>query len=349
MSSHTDKQCRKQKRGNDAARIAIHQGEYDEWSNEQSNDNYHSFLLHFHETQNKDLEEPDDYPEELQTKIVKAPEKASETKYKSKVLPCKETENTTKMKVEVSVQPIEIVEVIEIIEIVEIIEEVQYERIQVERDDITENTDAILQIKADEAEPSEKLLVDSGASANIVRDASKFVEFQEDFKPDKHSVTLANGDIEKVAEKRGTILIHLRDEAGVIRDVYLGDTLYCPSYPQDIFSVKSALKDGGKVVLNSDDGELIMGDGSKFPIGSTDGMYKLDLFEKPKFVYDTNKVNKSDVTKHEMTIEDMTTTPKKDFSCKTCTQHHFVREKYADGQRSRSIHQTIIETIAQDI
>ena len=77
-------------------------------------------------------------------------------------------------------------------------------------------------------------------------------------------------------------------------------------------------------MMNGAMSELIMEDGIKIP--NRDGNYKLDLFEKAKFVHDTNKVNKSGVTKHERTVEDS-----RGLSCNTCTQHHFVREKYADG------------------
>ena len=323
MSSHTDKQCRKQKKANDAAQIAVHQWEDNEWSNEQRKMNYHSFVLHFHETENEDIEEPDEYSESTQAEkeegaeqtavngsnkqeevtvneehnlkmIVKEEtekvfEKRSETENKRK-LNREGSQNNSKIKAEESEQQTEVIEITEIMEIVEIIEIVEIVEIIEEIEEVKEiieetetegvNTDQVLHMKDDEEEPYENLLVDSGASSNIATDTSKFVQFQEDFDPKKHSFTLANGDIERVAEKRGTILIHIRDETGVIRDVYLEDTLYCPSYPQDIFSVKAALRNGGKGIFNPNDGELIMKDGTKFPIGSTNGLYHLDLFEK---------------------------------------------------------------------
>ena len=202
----------------------------------------------------------------------------------------------------------------------------------------------------DEIQPSiGSLLVDSGASSHIVVDTSKFVSFQDNFKPEEHSLEYANGNIEQVAERRGTILVHFKDEMGEIRDIYLEDTLYCPSFPQDIFSTKAALRKGGSVILRSKDGELITSDGTMFPINCSGELYHLDLYDNPApvntevgdnycIIDEANSckppsirsasleewhhilghVNTSDILKLEKAVSDMKITGKKDFPCSTC-------------------------------
>ena len=190
-------------------------------------------------------------------------------------------------------------------------------------------------------EPSDEFLVDSGSSSHIVNNTTRFVSFDDDFEPEKHSVTLANGKVEKVAEKRGTILINIRTDSGHLADVYLEKTLYIPSYPVDIFSVKAVTRNGGSVLLKSDDG-LLTKDGTNFPIRTQDGeLYYLDLYNSNAVVNDVvnsckpsairtssleewhrilGHVNKKDILKLEQVVEDMKITSKKDdFSCDTCT------------------------------
>ena len=126
------------------------------------------------------------------------------------------------------------------------------------------------------AEP-ELLLVDSGASSHIFNDESKFISFDENYEPKKHSVELADGTIcTNVAKKRGTAVVNLRDENNELWAAEMEDALYIPSYPQSIFSVKAATrkKEDGKendtvVLLRSESGELLS-NGVRFPI-HTDG------------------------------------------------------------------------------
>ena len=83
------------------------------------------------------------------------------------------------------------------------------------------------------------LLVDTGATAHILNDKSKILKFEENFKPENHSIELA--DVSMVcgvvsAEGRATIILH--DLEGVAHEVFLEDALYIPSYRQNIFSVQ---------------------------------------------------------------------------------------------------------------
>ena len=231
------------------------------------------------------------------------------------------------------------------------------------------------------------LLVDSGASSHIVKDTSKFVSFQNDFKPENHSLELANGNIEQVAEKRGTILVHFKDEMGEIRDIYLEDTLYCPSFPTDIFSTKAALRKGGSVVLKSNDGELITSDGTMFPINCEGELYHLDLYGNPAQVntemgdndciideansckapsirsasleewhHILGHVNTSDILKLEKAVSDMKITGKKDFPCSTriLSKQPVYRSREPDERASaplQFVHSDLagpIEPVARD-
>lgn len=62
----------------------------------------------------------------------------------------------------------------------------------------------------------------------------------------------------------------------------LNNVLYCPSFSQNIFSVKSATKadEGSKVVLDSRGGDLITSDGTIFPIKADKGLYILKNHRK---------------------------------------------------------------------
>ena len=128
------------------------------------------------------------------------------------------------------------------------------------------------------------MLVDCGATSHIVNDESKFVEFQEDFNPKSHNIELADGKVSNnLAEKRGTVKIHIQDENNVTREVFLQNTLYIPSFPQEIFSVKAACEKkegdeiGAKVVLDGDGGTLVSKYGISFPISTKGKLYYLQL------------------------------------------------------------------------
>ena len=140
---------------------------------------------------------------------------------------------------------------------------------------------------------------------------------------------------------QGTILLKLYDDKGIIRDVYLQKTLYIPSYPHDIFSVRSALEKGGMVILKPNDGELILKDGTTFPISVKNGLYYLDLENglfpevdtvnscKPPTVRSLSlaewhqilgHVNQNDILKLESVVHDMQITAKKtNTPCDICT------------------------------
>ena len=78
----------------------------------------------------------------------------------------------------------------------------------------------------------EDLLVDSGCTSHISNDESNFTEFDSTFKPEHHSLTLADGTkCSGMAEKRGKVEVSFTDTNGVDHDVTLHDVLYIPTYP----------------------------------------------------------------------------------------------------------------------
>ena len=87
---------------------------------------------------------------------------------------------------------------------------------------------------------------------------------------------LINGShTNNIAKKRGTVVVDIQDEYGIIRKATLNNALYIPSYPQNIFSVQAATEKGAKVNFNADSGELVNKDGVKFPIQKHGRLYYL--------------------------------------------------------------------------
>ena len=83
----------------------------------------------------------------------------------------------------------------------------------------------------------ETMLVDCGATAHI-NDESKFIKFDNTFKPDEHYVDLAiETRSNNVALKRGDVNITINDSTGKLIEATLKDALYIPVYPRYIFSV----------------------------------------------------------------------------------------------------------------
>lgn len=84
------------------------------------------------------------------------------------------------------------------------------------------------------------LMVDTGATSHIVNNIAKFKSFDNKFKPEMHCAELADGtQCIGVAQCKGNAEVLLIDSTGQRRRATLRDVLFIPSYPQDIFSVKS--------------------------------------------------------------------------------------------------------------
>ena len=121
------------------------------------------------------------------------------------------------------------------------------------------------------------ILVDCGATAHIITDESKFVNFDEMFKPEQHYIELADGTkSNNVASKRGNVAVSIQDANGKYVQVLLKNALFIPSYPQDIFSVQAATEEGASVVFHPDSAELVVNGDTKFKIEKHGRLYYLN-------------------------------------------------------------------------
>ena len=123
---------------------------------------------------------------------------------------------------------------------------------------------------------NDPLLVDTGATSHIVVSDEHFIDVDDTYAPENHYIELADGSRTlSAAKKRGTVLVNITDENNVVRSATLHNALYCPSYPQNIFSVKSATERGHSVYFSRDNSELVSKGGVRFPIHSNGGLYYL--------------------------------------------------------------------------
>ena len=88
-------------------------------------------------------------------------------------------------------------------------------------------------------------MVDMGATFHIINDLTKFTVFNNTFRPEKHSVELADGTcFSGIVQKKCTAEVLLIDSIGQRRKTTLRkekSALFIPSYPPEYF-----LSEGGK-------------------------------------------------------------------------------------------------------
>ena len=114
---------------------------------------------------------------------------------------------------------------------------------------------------------SKGIMVDTGATSHIIRDIVRFKNFDDSFQPKKHFIVLADGTkTNGVILKQGDAEICLENANGNMESVTLKGALFIPSYPQDIFSVKSAIANGAAITFKKNKNELIHKNGTKFNI-----------------------------------------------------------------------------------
>ena len=119
-------------------------------------------------------------------------------------------------------------------------------------------------------------MVDTGATPHTIKDIEGFKNFDDSFQPDNHFIELADGSKTNwVALKRGDAEICLVNANGNKESVTLKGTLFIPSYPQDIFSAKSATANGAAITFKKNKNELIHKNGIKFNIFVHNRLYYL--------------------------------------------------------------------------
>ena len=190
------------------------------------------------------------------------------------------------------------------------------------------------------------LLVDCGATSNIITDKSKFTRFDSTFDPSKHYTEIANGaKANNVDLSWGDVEVVIQDKGGNPKKVTLTNALYIPSYPQDIFSVQAATDRGACKMFQPDHAELKYKDGTEFSTEKNGRLYYLKTFEiniesdSVNYSRDIKELhailghcNYEDIIKLEDVVDGMTVTGKncvKPGDCNTC-----ILGKFADS-RSR--------------
>lgn len=125
------------------------------------------------------------------------------------------------------------------------------------------------------------IMVDAGATSHIINDIGKFKSFDDSFQPESHSVELADGTkCSGMAQRRGTTLIDLLDNAERQHKAQLRDALYMPSYPHAIFSVARATNGGATITFKKGDSCMVTKDGSRFDIHESVNLYYLPTVEE---------------------------------------------------------------------
>ena len=136
----------------------------------------------------------------------------------------------------------------------------------------SDDSDIVSSVSSNDQDPDSTYLVDSGATRHSTFDDDKFISVDEDFKPHQHTIELANGTkITGMAVRKGTIEISLKNSDGEIVTGTLDDVLHVPSFPQNIFSVKAALKKKSSVHFNCDEPSYLKtNDGTVFHLEELD-------------------------------------------------------------------------------
>ena len=183
----------------------------------------------------------------------------------------------------------------------------------------------------------ESLLVDTGATAHIFRDESKFSSFDPTFTPEDHYVELADGTKHnEFALKRGDVRVTLRDKLGNRVAQTLKKALHIPTFPTDIFSVSSAVEDDAAVVFRKEESELILKNGTRFEVKKRNKLFFLENVEISKVnavgipkvptrkadMYLWHRIlghcNSDDVKKLEGIVDGMKILPSEKVQCETC-------------------------------
>ena len=123
---------------------------------------------------------------------------------------------------------------------------------------------------------SKRIMVDTGDTLHIIKDIERLKNFDDSSQTNNHFVELADGTkTNGVALRRGDAEICLVNASGNMESVTLNDALFIPSYPQDIFSVKSATANGAAITFKKNKNELIHKNGTKFNIFVHNWLYYL--------------------------------------------------------------------------
>ena len=172
------------------------------------------------------------------------------------------------------------------------------------------------------------LLVDCGATAHIINDKSKFLNFDKEFDATKHLIELADGSrTNGIVKGKGDAEVLLYDINSKPCYVKLENALYVPSYKQDIFSVQAAITKGASVNFNPSSANLIAPNGTLFDIEKQGKLYYLCSAIAENATHDIKEwhnimghCNVRDILKLEGVVTGMKIKDKADFECEVCIE-----------------------------
>ena len=121
--------------------------------------------------------------------------------------------------------------------------------------------------------PGEDLVVDSGATSNMIKDRDMFVSLDENF---KGSVSNANFSESKILGK-GEVRFRVKDEKGEFKMIELKDNLYVPENSRSFLSV-SKMKIAGAEGVFGASSFVRQGNGSVYPLREESGLFLWDTF-----------------------------------------------------------------------
>lgn len=184
------------------------------------------------------------------------------------------------------------------------------------------------------------LLVDSGATSHIISDQSKFVNLDKNFDPEKHFIELADGSRKNnIVSAKGDARIMINDSKGVLRKIILKDALCIPSYKQNILSVQSVTKYGGKVNFQKGSAKLMTSDRNIFNIVQQGKLYFLNSARSysTRTLEEWHKAlghcNVKDVLSLESKVNGMNIVGKDKFNCGTCAEGKMTQYRSYDADK----------------
>ena len=122
------------------------------------------------------------------------------------------------------------------------------------------------------------ILVDSGASANIVYIKEYFINFDPKFNKSNTFIEMADGTRRNdLIVAKGTAKLPLYDINGILRNITMYNVLYIPSFSKNIMSVAEGVKAGANFDFNSTGNEsMTCPNGNIFHITNINNLYSLN-------------------------------------------------------------------------
>ena len=122
---------------------------------------------------------------------------------------------------------------------------------------------------------SVEVMVDTGATAHIIKDKELIKEFIGAV-PENHTIELADGKrVHGIVEGRVIASVPAMDLKGTVREMTLNDALYIPSFGHNIMSINAAVKRGATAVFMDSGAYLEAPNGTRFPLTQRGRLYYL--------------------------------------------------------------------------